>query len=305
VKYALHLSARLAFALLAAFFVVTATGAGYAAVITPPPDNAVSDKSAPAKPSGEALPSKITVMPHRAIYDMSLTSVKNGSNITGVSGRMLFEWADVCDGWAVQQHLKLHFTYAEGDESDVTSTEITYESKDGKRYNFNIRRVSDGKETEHYVGKAALNDDGSGVASYSIPEGKTEKLPAGTIFPSAHTELILDKAAAGERLFTRHVFDGSDEDGSNDVSAFISAPDAHWLDTEVNAQLKSSPLLAWTAWPVRMAFFKKDTETGEPDYEMNLNLLADGVARTMRIDYGDFSVTGTLSNIEALPNPGC
>ena len=265
-----------------------------------PASAAVNAASAAQAPSM----AKIPFAPHRAIYDMSLASVKNGSNITGVSGRMLFEWADVCDGWAVQQHLRLHFNYAEGDDSDVTSTEVTWEAKDGKRYNFNIRRVSDGKETEHFVGKAETKADG-GLATYSVPEGKTEKLIPGTLFPSAHTALILQKAETGDKLFTRRVFDGSDTDGASDVSVFINAPNAHWQEAELDPKLKSNPLLNQTSWPIRLAFFKPDTETGEPDYEMNLNLLSNGIARTMQIDYGDFSVIGVLSDIEALPAPGC
>jgi hypothetical protein len=281
------------------------TSSSWAAAINTAPAATV-EKAPTVEVAPDTMPhsDKVSIVPHRAIYDMTLTSVKNGSNISGVSGRMLFEWADVCDGWAVQQHLKLHFSYAEGDESDVTSTEVTWESKDGKRYNFNIRRVSDGKETEHYVGKAELTDAG-GTATYTVPENKSMKLPAGAMFPSAHTKLILQKAVAGEKLFSRRVFDGSDEDGSNDVSVFINPSVAKWQDASLNARLKDSPLLTPASWPVRMAFYKINTETGEPDYEMNLNLLGNGVARTMQIDYGDFSVTGTLSDIEALPSPGC
>src|ERR1700722_2951696 len=149
--------------------------------------------SGDAKPSEQAIPAKVKITPHRAIYNMSLASVKNGSNITGVSGRMLFEWSDVCDGWAVQQHLQLHFSYAQGDESDVTSTVISWESKDGKRYNFNVRRVSDGKETDLFRGKAVMGEDG-GLVTYSAPKDKTTKLTADTIFPSAHTSLLIRKA---------------------------------------------------------------------------------------------------------------
>jgi hypothetical protein len=272
-----------------------------AAAIGTAPEKAPSAAAAQPEQIGST---KIAITPHRAIYDMSLTSVKNGSNIAGVSGHMLFEWADVCDGWAIQQHLKLHFSYAEGDESDVTSTEVTWESKDGKRYSYNVRRVTDGKETENYRGKATLEDKG-GEVTYTVPEGKTAKLPPGSLFPTAHTETILQKALAGERFFTRRVFDGSDDVGSNDVSVFIDPPKAHWLTTEADPKLKQNPLLDETAWPVRMAFFKIDTETGEPDYEMDLTLLANGVARSMRIDYGDFSVTGNLSAIEPLPAPHC
>ena len=52
--------------------------------------------------------SPIHIAAHRAIYTMSMASAKSGSNITDASGRLQFEWRDVCDGWAIQQHMKLH-----------------------------------------------------------------------------------------------------------------------------------------------------------------------------------------------------
>src|ERR1700731_3630639 len=99
--------------------------------------SAAPDVAEKLPPAATAKPAEVAIAPHRAIYDMTLTSAKNGSNIADVSGRMIFEWADVCDGWAVQQHLRLRFNYAEGDVSKIASNEVTWESKDGKRYNFN------------------------------------------------------------------------------------------------------------------------------------------------------------------------
>ena len=289
----------------AGFFIVACLALLALTVAAPGPAAPLVPSAVPVEaPPAATTAAAVTIAPHRAIYDMALSSVKNGGNVSSVSGRMLFEWADVCDGWAVQQHLKLHFNYAEGDQSDVTSTEVTWEAKDGSAYNFNIRRVTDGKETENYKGKATIGPDG-GSAVYTLPADKTQKLPAGTLFPSSHTRMILQQAMAGEKLFSRRVFDGSDEDGSNDVSVFIDPPQAHWLDAVADLKLKHSKILDQTSWPVRMAFYKLDTTTGEPDYEMDLNLLANGVARSMRIDYGDFSVTGTLSAIEPLPAPHC
>jgi hypothetical protein len=244
------------------------------------------------------------ITPHRAIYAMKLASVKNGSDISDVSGRMLFEWRDVCDGWAIQQHMQLHFSYNDNNDQDAISTELTWEAKDGKSYTFNIRRVTDGKETENYRGKAAQNADGSVAATYTIPEGKKVQLPIGTLFPSAHTALILQQAAKGEKFFSRRVFDGSDEDGSSDISAFILTRPTTAEDSN-NAKLHDNSLLAVPSWPVHLAFFKIGDDAGEPDYEMDMNLLANGVVRHMKIDYGDFSVTGNLEEIEALPATDC
>ena len=256
------------------------------------------------KPTETASLATTTIAPHRALYDMTLTSVKNGSTITDVSGTMAFEWADVCDGWAIQQNLQLHFIHAEGDDSSVTSNEVTWESKDGKRYNFNIRRTSDGKETENYRGKA----DSAGNAPkalYTTPEGKAIDLTNSTEFPTSHTRMIIANAKAGKNFFTRRVFDGTDDAGQNDVSVFITPATAHPVAASADAALASNPLLATTEWPVHMAFFKLDDATGVPDYEMDLSLLANGVVRSMKIDYGDFSVTGNLKAIEPLPSPHC
>jgi hypothetical protein len=275
-----------------AFCALLVKGGAYAAPAT------LVEKQAAGKETA------VEIAPHRAIYDMSLTSLKNGSNVTGVSGKMIFEWADSCDGWAIQQNLQLQFSYAQGDTSKVASNEVTWESKDGKRYNFNIRRVQDGKETENYRGKAGLGGKDS-KAVYANPEGKIVTLTGDTVFPSAHTKLVIAKAKAGEHFFMRRVFDGTDEGGSNDVSVYISPPQAERMEVGIDGKPASDPLLTATAWPVHMAFFKLDDETGQPDYEMDLLLLANGVARSMKIDYGDFSVTGTLKAIEPLPVPHC
>ncbi len=251
-------------------------------------------------PEHIALPT-MSIVPHRAIYNMVLNAAKSGSSISDISGKMFFEWADACDGWAVQQHLQMHFVYTEGDESDVNSSVITWEAKDGKQYNFNVRRTTNGKETENYRGRALLTEKG-GIGKYSIPREKKEAvLPIDTLFPSSHTTLILQKAAQGEKLFMRRVFDGSDEEGSADISSFIGERINSISQTELTPELRSKPLLAHPAWPIRLAFFKPESETGEPDYEMNLTLQDNGVARYMQIDYGDFSINGILVDVEALP----
>lgn len=260
---------------------------------------------AETKPSDLAAPA-VKIAPHRAIYKMTLGKVKAGSSISGVSGTMLFDWGDACDGWAVQQHMQLHFIHAEGDETDVSSAVVTWESKDGTRYNFNVRRLNNGEEDESYKGRAEIDAKGEGSARYVLPKDKKDvRITGGTIFPSAHTKLIIDNAMKGEKLFTRRVFDGSDEEGSADVSAFIGPKLEDNQIKPSGEALPKSPLLGSAAWPVRLAFYKPDTQASEPDYEMDLVLQANGVARSMSVDYGDFMVTGTLASIEAGPEIAC
>ena len=118
--------------------------------------------------------------------------------------------------------------------------------------------------------------------------------------------MIVQQALGNAHLFSRRIFDGSETTGSNDVSAFIDAPQGHWTLADARPELKKHPaLLDVTAWPVRMAFFTPDGETGAPDYESTMVLQSNGIVRTMQIDYGDFSVTGTLKSVEPLPAPAC
>lgn len=277
------------------------------AAVTPPdkPSDPTSVPTTDPKPTTpDVTATKVEIKPHRAIYKMSLANIKNGSNVSDVNGKMLFEWADNCDGWAVQQHMQLHFSYAEGDETNINSTSLSWESKDGAQYNFNVKRLTNGEETEAYRGRANLQDK-AGRGVYSVPKDKQVTLDANTVFPSFHTRLILENAVTGNHLFSRRVFDGSDEAGLSDISAFIGKKMEANAGTEMNPALKDNPLLAVPSWPVRLAFFKPDSETGESDYEMDLTLLANGVARNMLIDYGDFSLSGVLSSLEALPPSSC
>src|SRR3546814_17351816 len=49
----------------------------------------------------------VKVAPHRAAYLFKLHSSQPGSGVVDVSGGMTYEWADSCDGWAVQQRYLL------------------------------------------------------------------------------------------------------------------------------------------------------------------------------------------------------
>jgi len=260
-----------------------------------------------ATPVSASLPetAPVRITPHRAVYKIRLEKAKNASAVSNVSGKMSFEWKDVCDGWAIQQKMQLHFGFTDGNDQDIDGSELTWEAKDGKRYSFNIRRMADGQETEAYRGKAVQNADGTVTAFYTAPEEKTEDFPAKTLFPTAHTTYILEQAAHGERFFSRRVFDGSDEEGASDISAFILTAKAAAKEPPIAKKLKKNPLLSGAAWPVHLAFFKDSTETGEPDYEMYLNLFLNGIARHMKIDYGDFSVIGTLEEVQALKPQSC
>ncbi|MBM3532975.1 MAG: DUF1849 family protein [Alphaproteobacteria bacterium] len=239
----------------------------------------------------------VDVSPHRAIYDLSLASAKSSSGIVDAKGSMLVEWSDSCDGWTIDQRYRLTVTNDESENSDVTVSFSTWESKDGLSYRFFIRKLRDGDLAEEARGRAKLyGRGGAGQADFSQPEATSIELPKGTMFPTDHTLLLLKGAAENQRFITRPVFDGGEVEGPSEVTAAIGQA----IKPPANAR----PILNHRGWSVRLAFYKPDQTGSEPDYEVGMKLLENGVAEDMTLDYGDMVVRAKLREIEAI-KPNC
>ncbi len=242
---------------------------------------------------------KVEVVPHRALYDMSLVSASQRSGIVEVTGVLSFKWGETCDGWIVEQRYKLSLLSAGGPETEIRTNDVSWESKDGLSYRFNLRNQRNGVTSEEFRGAAELAAKGKpGSARYSKPDGRQEALPAGTVFPTEHTEILIERALAGERLFARTVFDGTTDFGPMLINAFIGGS----LQVSPEAE---EPLTNVRGWRMRLAFFPLDRGTESPEYEVELELQENGIARSVELDYGDFTIRGVLAHLETLPKPGC
>ena len=100
------------------------------------------------------------------------------------------------------------------------------------------------------------------------------------------------------------VFDGARLDGAFQVNAVIGRPPRPPAGTPAvrgDTALLRGNLRGACALPSSpMA-----TRARQPEYELALDLLANGVARSMLLDYGDFAVDARLIQIQALPRPKC
>lgn len=241
------------------------------------------------------------IMPHRALYTMTLGRAGGDASVIAASGTMAYQWGEACDGWTVEQRYRLKMGYSETPDVSIASNFVTWEAKDGFSYRFNQKETRNGADEDEIRGTAKLDGpDKGGTADFEKPEGKTFKLPAGMLFPSGHTISLIDKARAGEVFISKQIFDGATVEGPVLVSAVIGpkvAPDAE--------AAKKSPLLNRPGWRVRLAFFPADAKVEKPDYELGMLLLDNGVSKDMVIDYGDYAIHATLDDIEALPKPGC
>jgi hypothetical protein len=246
----------------------------------------------------------IVLVPHLATYDMKLSVARPNSGIAEVGGRMVLETVDSCDGWEVKQRIKLKFLRNDGEEFDTDSSFTSYETKDGLSLRFSVRNIQNDEVEEELRGRADLEAlGGKGKASFTLPEVRNFDLPAGTLFPTTHLALIIRHARDGDKSVTYSVFDGARLDGAFQVNAVIGRASRN-TGTPVRGDV--SLLRNQPAWPVRLAFFAAgDQGSANPEYELALDLLANGVARSMLLDYGDFAVDARLVQLQALPRPRC
>ena len=214
------------------------------------------------------------------------------------NGTMAYEVTDACDAWAVRQRLQMTITNRDGQDVDMLSDYTTWESKDGTKLRFRLRQTTDDNVTSDLAGEAVLDHSGgSGEVHYTTPDDSTKKLPAGTMFPMAHTTEILVAARAGKRFITLPLFDGTGAEGAQDSSVAI----AGWTPPAAN---KWPALAKLPSAAVHIAFFDRATKEAEPDYEVGMRYWDNGIADNLSMDFGDFTMSGKISEL-TVPKPGC
>ncbi|KAA2215310.1 DUF1849 family protein [Pseudoroseomonas oryzae] len=240
---------------------------------------------------------------HRAAYKLNLDRVRQGGEVIGAEGAMLFEVLDACDGWTTRQRLQLTVADRAGSLVETASDYSTWESKDGKRLRFTLTQTAQGAVTQRISGEAELKGEGQdGVVRYEAPAQAQVALQPGTLLPMAHTIRSLEMARTGKRLLVSPLFDGTSEDGAQDSTTVLSG----WTEPRPEARF---PLLAnQGSARMRIAFFNQGAAgsagAAAPEYEVGLRYYANGVADEMNMDFGDFAVNAVLQSLDSLPG-GC
>jgi len=248
------------------------------------------------------LPGAEAMVGHRAAYRLTLDKAREGANLARADGLMLYEVVDACDGWATRQRFQLQLIDKDGVEVDTISDYSTFETKDGVSIRFSLTQATGGAVSQRVAGEARLAPEG-GVARYTEPEPKEEKLPKGTILPMMHTIRSLAAARAGAKLLTLPLFDGTSADGAQDTTTVLGA----WTPPPANPRLPG--LAALGSARMRIAFFERKADTGDaggasaPDYEVGLRYYENGVADEMNMDFGEFTVNGRIEELAIFPNP--
>ena len=247
--------------------------------------------NAPAPASGQATSA---LLAHRALYTLTLASAKSG-DVVAARGTMGYEVTDACDGWAVRQRLRMTISNSDGQDIEMASDYTTWESKDGLKFRFHMRQTTDTAVTSQTDGDAFLRKTGGpGEARYSTPHESISELPAGTVFPMAHTAAIITAARDKKHFLSLPLFDGTDENGVED--SFIVV-----LDWKPPMPTKWPALAALASTRVHLAFFDHQPGGMLPTYEVAMRYWENGVADDMKMDFGDFVMNAKMK--EFTPQP--
>ncbi len=244
------------------------------------------------------------IQPHRAGYELSLKSVRSGSGIIDVNGVLSYDWSDSCDGWIVEQRYVLQVVRGDGPVVEISASYANWESKDGLRYRFYVKRTRGGEDEDQSTeiqGEATLDGKGKGgVAHFEKPEKKDIKLPPGTLFPTAHTLMLMQQARSGAKFDRHPVFDGAEVEGPSLMTSFLLPQ-----RKTVPGGTPSVLTVPQPVWPASIAVFPPDDQAETPSFQMTIYLQPNGVVPELIMDYGDFTVVGHMKIFQKLKKAEC
>ncbi len=245
---------------------------------------------------------------HRAIYEMTLDDARSASGITGIDGRMVFEFTgSECDGYSLNMRMVTQMTDTQGQTNLTDLRSSTWEQGDGQKFRFQSAQYLNDKLGDITMGRAVRETPKEAVkVKLSQPSAAELDLSGPLLFPTQHSFALIAAARTGQGLFQARVYDGS-EKGQKvyDTTAFIGTEVQPGSDPKLEQVAKDKGLGELASWPVSIGYFEAKGGDLTPSYQIDFRLYENGVSRDLLIDYGDFSIHGTLTSLEYLKATEC
>ena len=252
----------------------------------------------------------VVLAPHRAIYDVLLDRARGGSGVSDLSGRMVYELTgSPCEGYTQTMRFVTRMTNQEGASSLTDMRSTSWEDAAFKAFRFDSTQYKDEKLQEATLGDAARTDMAAeGKIELTKPEKKQVVLKSNVLFPIQHSIAMLQAARQGESLFKADLYDGSEKgEKFYATTAFIGKAQEAGANAKLPKVANAERLDGMRSWPISISYFEAGAEKQDaaPSYELAFLFFDNGVSRRLYIDYGDFSIKGTLKQITFLEPGKC
>ena len=254
--------------------------------------------------SGE--PEAVRLTPHRAVYDLSLAKGGGARSMESARGRIAFEFTgDGCEGYALNYR---QVTVLEGGETGSRTVDLrntTFEAADGSSFRFKTDSQMEGRSRDVVDGHAEIKDKALTIRLTS-PKRDTLSVPVEALFPTAHMKRLIAAAREGQTTFTARVFEGSD-DGRKvyDTLAVIGRRIEPGQGDGLEPAARQDGLMRLPRWKATLSYFAPGEGERTPIYTISFELYENGIGRKLRLDYGDFALSGDLQTLELQAESAC
>jgi hypothetical protein len=250
----------------------------------------------------------INLVPHRAIYELSLGKVRGKASVQNARGRILYDFTgSACEGYTLDFRQVAELDNGEGKISLSDLRSNTWEDGAGKTYRFASQNHLNQKLLDAVDGKAERSTGGVAV-TLTKPEPRKVDLDAAIVFPTEHVRRIIEAARAGQTILEFPIYDGSETGEKVYNSLTVIGREIGPGERDLNDAASRNDVLAkLRRWPVTVSYFERGKPAGEqtPVYAISFDLYENGVSRTLVLDYNDFSISGVLKNIELKDSKPC
>ena len=150
------------------------------------------------------------LQPHRAIYDLTLADTSQAAGISGVRGRMVYEFTGgPCEGYSVSFRFVTQVA-DEGGNVRVTDLQTSsFEEPAGRAFQFVSKTFVNQKLSEETHGRAEHKSSAIEL-DLKKPAEEEVTLPGDALFPTEHLTRLIENANNGKPIFVADIFDGSE-----------------------------------------------------------------------------------------------
>jgi hypothetical protein len=183
----------------------------------------------------------------------------------------------------------------------------SWEAAGGKRLRFNTSQHKDDKVIEATQGDAERKGSGVEVA-LTKPARKKLDLAAGVYFPMQHSMALVEAARAGQTSLKADLYDGGDKgEKVYATNAIIGRKASPGAIAHAASLKEGDKLAAASSWPLSISYFEPGSEKIDavPAYELAFRFYENGVSTGLQIDYGDFAISGDLTELHFLEQTKC
>jgi hypothetical protein len=261
----------------------------------------------PARAAGAVA--ETALAPHRAVYDLHLGQSHGQRAVESVRGRIIYDFSgSACDGYVLRFRQVSELDNGEGKVALSDLRAATWEDGSANKFQFNSENYSDQQKVDTVDGRADRTADHLTV-KLSKPKNETFDLDADMVFPTEHIRRIIEAARAGQTLLDFPVYDGSETGEKVFNTLTVVGREVRPDKKPTDAAAGKAALNGLKRWPVTVSYFDRNPseKTGEqtPAYTLSFELYENGISRALKLDYGDFTIIGDMTQLDLKDATAC